>query len=70
MENQNPKNIQLIEPTNKGRKTLDGKEVSITELESLCNSFDKRPRGCNAETSTIEADGGFTSTGDNDDVLF
>ncbi|GCC53241.1 hypothetical protein SanaruYs_34840 [Chryseotalea sanaruensis] len=68
MKNQDLKNKQLIEPSIKTRRTIDGKEVSLEELESLCTSFDRRPRGCNAESSTL--DGGFTSAGDNDDVLF
>lgn len=62
----NNQNKQILEPSLKSKKTIDGKEVSLEELESLCSNFDKRPRGCNAES----ADGGFTSTGDNDDVLF
>ncbi|GCC53242.1 hypothetical protein SanaruYs_34850 [Chryseotalea sanaruensis] len=66
-ENQLSRN-QLVQPATKVRKTIDGKEVSLEELESLCTNFDRRPRGCNAESSTL--DGGFTSAGDNDDVLF
>ncbi|SKC83349.1 FlmA family RiPP peptide [Ohtaekwangia koreensis] len=63
------KTKQLLEPSNKAPKTIDGVEVSLEQLESLCTEFDKRPRGCNSETEP--ADGaGFSSTGDNDDVLF
>ncbi|WP_079688957.1 FlmA family RiPP peptide [Ohtaekwangia koreensis] len=60
---------QILEPSTRSKKTLEGKDVSLEELESLCSNFDKRPRGCNSETEP--ADGaGFSSTGDNDDVLF
>jgi hypothetical protein len=64
----NEKNRQLLEPSTKVKSTIDGNTVSLEELESLCSSFDRRPRGCNAETS--EPGAGFSSTGDNDDVLF
>lgn len=66
-ENESTKSKQLLEPSKKTQKTIDGVEVSLEQLESLCTEFDKRPRGCNAENAQ---DGGFTSTGDNDDVLF
>lgn len=65
------KNKQLVQPSTQAKTTLEGKEVQLSELESLCGSFDKRPRGCNAETDNkLEAASGFSSTGDNDDVLF
>lgn len=65
---------QLIEPSKKLRKTLDGKEVTLEELESLCGTFDRRPRGCNSKKTEVAAPGeggdSFSSIGDNDDVLF
>jgi hypothetical protein len=64
----NEKNRQLLEPSKNVKTTIDGSTVSLEELESLCTNFDRRPRGCNAETA--EPGAGFSSTGDNDDVLF
>lgn len=56
--NSKSKSSTLIKST---RATKNGKpEVSLEELESLCYTFGRRPRGCT----------GYTSTGDNDDVLF
>lgn len=75
MNNQeNPTSRQLIEPSKKLRKTIDGREVTLEELESLCTTFDRRPRGCNSKKTEVAAPGeggdSFSSIGDNDDVLF
>jgi hypothetical protein len=68
MNNKNSPNKQLLEPSKRSQKTVDGTDVSLEQLESLCTEFDRRPRGCNAETA--EPGAGFSSSGDNDDVLF
>lgn len=62
-------NKQLIKPSQEVKKTLDGQEVSITELESLCGDFNSRPRGCNND-EVLAAGSSFDSSGNNDDVLF
>ncbi|UCJ05007.1 hypothetical protein KTO58_15010 [Chitinophaga pendula] len=56
-KNENPKSKQLAEPKNLGKAV---EEVSLEVLESLCSSFNRRPRGCNT----------FDSVGSNDDILF
>jgi hypothetical protein len=58
MENSKSKTSELVKSA---KSTKNGKpEVTLEQLESLCYSFSARPRGCTT----------YTSTGDNDDVLF
>ena len=49
-----------LKPAQQQNESIDGSEVRLEELESLCSGFARRPRGC----------GGFTSTDDTDDILF
>jgi hypothetical protein len=56
-EHENKKIQELVEPANKVEMN---EEVSLEQLESLCYTFGRRPRGCT----------GYTSVGDTDEILF
>ena len=51
---------QLITPLKNLHVNVEGKEVSLEELESLCSTFDGKSRGC----------GSFSSVEGSDDLLF
>lgn len=57
---QNQKSGQLIKPKSDLKSDIEEAAISLEELESLCYTFNSRPKGCNS----------FSATGENDDVLF
>ena len=57
MKKTNSKKIeQLVTPIKSG----GDENISLEQIESLCGSFTRRPRGCNS----------FSSIEDEDDLLF